>query len=64
MPRRKKAIDRLTAEVTAATRDLASIKQQISRFVGAGRVLVYIVTGFGGLIVALLTVITTHLLRG
>lgn len=60
----QKAIDRLTADVTAATRDLASIKQQISRFIGGGRVLLYIVSGLGGLIVALLTVITTHLLRG
>ena len=60
----QKIIDRLIADVTIATRDLATIKQQISRFIGGGRMLAYIVSGVGGLIVALLTVITTHLLRG
>jgi len=60
----QKSIDRLTSDVTIATRDLAAIKQQISRFVGGGRVVAYIVSGLGGLIVALLTVIATHLLRG
>jgi predicted nucleic acid-binding Zn-ribbon protein len=60
----QKTIDRLIADVAAATRDLATIRQQISRFVGAGRALACIVSGIGGLIVAILTVITTHLLRG
>ncbi len=60
----QKTIDRLTAEVTTVSRELATIKQQISRFVGGGRVLAYIVSGVGGLIVALLAVITAHLLRG
>ena len=60
----QRTIDRLTADVAVAMRDLATIKQQISKFIGGGRVLAYIVSGFGGLIVAMLSVITTHLLRG
>ncbi len=60
----QKVIDRLTSDVTNASRDLAAIKQQISKFLGGGRVVAYIVSGVGGLIVALLAVIAAHMLRG